>query len=120
MPLALLWLRSQESNVWGLIPYNNERIFMRVPKVLKGFCVGLMSIMMTQAPQVALAEGVMISTSSVVTELTRSQSEAQVQDMLNRDEVRKALAERGISSDEISSKIAALSDTELQQLGFWI
>lgn len=88
---------------------------MRVPKYLKIFCVALMSVIMTQAPQVAMADQ-MISTSAVVAEMSRAEAEQKVQSVLQMQEVQQQLLKQGVSADEISKRVASLSDMELKQL----
>lgn len=89
---------------------------MRIPKSLKFFCTFLMSLMLSNVPAVALAEGQMISTSSFVSSLNRGQAEQRVQDFLTDAKVRQQLIDRGVSPDEVSQRVASLSDAELKQL----
>jgi hypothetical protein len=71
---------------------------------------------MSNAPAVVLADHAMIPTSTVVENLSRAQAEQNVQTFLSQENVRKALLERGVSPDEVSSRLASLSETELRQL----
>lgn len=71
---------------------------------------------MSNLPAVAFADQAMISTSTVVAKMDRAQAEKDVQNFLNEENVRKALIERGVSPDEVSSRLASLSETELKQL----
>jgi hypothetical protein len=89
---------------------------MRVPNYLKIFCIGLMSFIMTNIPQLAMAEAQMITTSAVVADINRAQEEQNVQSVLQMTEVRHQLLKQGISPDEVSQRVASLSDTELKQL----
>jgi hypothetical protein len=75
-----------------------------------------MSLLMTDIPALALAEGSMISTSAVVANLERTQTQAKIQDYLKRSDVQKALIERGVSPEEASLRLASLSQAELRQL----
>lgn len=88
---------------------------MRISRRLS-ICVSLvMSLFMSNLPSLALAEG-MISTTEVVNQLSRSEVQGQLENLLQRDDVRQELAKRGVSHDEISSRLASLSTDELRQL----
>lgn len=89
---------------------------MKFPKYLKLFCALFMSLWLTNLPSVAAAQVKMISTTSVVDDLSRAQTEQKVRDFLTREDVRKQLIARGVSPDEVSSRLASLSQSELNQL----
>jgi hypothetical protein len=74
-----------------------------------------MSALMSQVPSTALA-GNMIPTSSVVAELSRAELQNDIESYLQEDQVRSELAKNGVSSEEISSRLASLSELELRQL----
>lgn len=74
-----------------------------------------MSLHLSNAPAIAANE-VMISTVAVVEELSRSETEKAVRDYISRDEVKKTLAERGVTPTEVDQRLASLSDSELQLL----
>ncbi len=86
--------------------------------ILKLICIWTMAFMMSHLPQIAAAEAipVLIRTSVVANELSRQQAEADLQDLLSKDEVRDQLVKSGVSPNEASQRIASLSDTELKQL----
>ena len=73
-----------------------------------------MSVLMTHLPATAAQE--MISTSTVVEQLSRQEMQAEVGNYLQETEIREALAKQGVSADEISSRLASLSETEMRQL----
>lgn len=58
----------------------------------------------------------MISTSNLIEEIDRQQAEKEVADYVQTDDVKKLLAEHGVAPDEIESRLASLSDSEIQQL----
>jgi hypothetical protein len=96
---------------------NKERIrFMTFSKTFKVSCCLSLSLLMTDIPALAAANSSMISTSSVVAQLDRGQTEAKLHDLFNRSDVQKAMVERGLSPDEVSSRLASLSEAELRQL----
>ncbi len=58
----------------------------------------------------------MIPTSQVLAEVSRGQNLEKVEKFLGRAEVQNELTKRGVSPQEASQRIAALSDFELQKL----
>lgn len=58
----------------------------------------------------------MISTMTVLSNLSRSEKEADVALYFQREDVRAELIKKGLSFEEVSSRIASLSDLELQTL----
>ena len=91
---------------------------MKFSKPFKVVCSVLMSALISNVPAVAFANQNhgMISTSVVVEQLDRAQAEQEIQSQLNRDDVQKALIANGVSPDEVSTRLATLSDSELRQL----
>lgn len=78
-----------------------------------------MAILITNIPALAL-EPVMLSTSSVIEDLSRTQTENKVQDFLNKNEVKNELVKQGVSPEEATHRLASLSDRELHQLSLQI
>lgn len=87
-------------------------IFSKRTKIVGAFA---MSLFISNVPSTVMAEG-MVSTSSVVAGLTRSEAQSNIEDLLQRDDVKAELAKRGVSADEISSRLASLSAEEMRQL----
>jgi hypothetical protein len=75
-----------------------------------------MAFLLTNLPHIAFAESHMISTAQIADELSRTEAQQQVESYLEKPELRKALLERGISPDEVSYRLASLSDSELRQM----
>jgi hypothetical protein len=80
-----------------------------------------MSVLMTNIPYFAWADALenhqgMITTSQVVEQMNRRETEQKVQEFLSRSEVRSEFVKRGVSPDEVSARIASLTDQELNQL----
>src|SRR5687767_5551787 len=88
---------------------------MRIPRPLQFFCAVLMSMLISNVPSAAIAQG-MISTSQLAAELSREEAQANVQNFLSRDDVRNELVTRGIAPEEVSARLANLSEAELRQL----
>lgn len=95
---------------------------MKILKLRKVTCAVSMSFLITQIPDVVLAESVaqarseMISTSMVLAEMTRAEAETSVRDYLQKSEVQSELLKQGLSSDEVSARLANLSEQELRQI----
>lgn len=87
---------------------------MRIPKALRLFVCVFMSLFISNVP--ALAADGMISTSSAVADLSRAQAQQNVQNFVNQGEVRSELLKRGVSPDEVTSRLASLSEAEVKQL----
>lgn len=58
----------------------------------------------------------LISTGTLVEELSRDEAQAQVRVYLEREDVKRALVEKGVAPEEASRRLAALSESELRQL----
>lgn len=84
---------------------------------MKKICI-VMAVLMSNVPHIALAEisNEMISTAVVVEELGRADAERKIMETVNVAEVRAKLANMGITPQEISGKLASLSDSELRQM----
>lgn len=75
-----------------------------------------LSFLMAYMPTAVHANGEMIATTSVVAGLDEEQSKKKVENYLSRVDVQQALQAQGLSSKEISQRLASLSPTEMNQL----
>jgi len=77
-----------------------------------------MALLISNIPQLASAAAAqeMVSTNALVEELTRAQAQDKIRVQLERDDVRSELVKLGVSPDEISKRVASLSDSEMRQL----
>lgn len=89
---------------------------MKISKPVRTFCALFMSIWLTHLPSQALAAKAMIPTSTVVTELNRTEAQGKIKNFLSEDKIRQTLEEKGLSADEINTRLAHLSDQEMQDL----
>lgn len=94
---------------------------MQFTKRFRFLVVVTITVMLSHLPNVAFAEvaltqNQMVSTSVLVDELSREQTEQKVISYLNKDDVKQKLMDNGISADEANSRIASLSNQELQKL----
>jgi hypothetical protein len=82
----------------------------------------LMAFIMTNIPNVLLAENLfaenqkMISTSDVLREYTREQSENEIRDFMQISQVKEEMMKQGLSSQEVTARLASLSEQEIRQL----
>jgi hypothetical protein len=85
---------------------------------LKALICMVMAFLMTGVPNVVLAETSMkmISTAAVVEELSRAETQAKIETILGDAEVKSRLSKLGLSENEISLRLATLSDAELRQM----
>lgn len=88
---------------------------MRISKRLSKCVAIFMAIFISNIPLTAIAEG-MIATNVVVADLTRAQAQSNIESMLSRTEVREQLLKGGVSADEVTSRLASLSESEMRQL----
>lgn len=89
---------------------------MRFSKSFLTACSFFMCLMISNIPGVAVASQAMISTNAVIADLDRAQTEQKIQEFLNTTQVRQALIDQGVAPDEVSSRLASMSDTELRML----
>lgn len=83
----------------------------------KYICLG-MALLMTNlmAVTAAVVNDEMIPTATVVEELDRAEREARVRDFVNSEEARTQLVALGVTPQELTGRLASLSDSELQQM----
>lgn len=85
-------------------------------KSLRTTVAAILSFTMFALARMPLAHAGMITTTSVVTELNRVENQKTIDQFLNRDEVKTQLAKAGVSTQEASTRLAALSDIEVKNL----
>ncbi len=79
----------------------------------------LMALLMTHIPHLAWADAAaneMVPTSVVVDQLSREQARAKIISHINRVEVRTELAKQGIAPEEVTQRLASLSDLEMKRM----
>lgn len=87
-------------------------------KLAKVLIVLLVCLSISHFPEIAVAQVAerMIPTSEVVETLSRVDLEANIQSYLDREDLKKELTKIGLSTAEISKRMASLSTEELKQL----
>lgn len=76
----------------------------------------VISFTLVHVPMLKSAHAGMIATHDAVSEMTRAESHQKVADFLKRDDVKKQLMKFGVSAEEASIRVAALSDAELRKI----
>lgn len=95
---------------------------MQISKSKKNVLTVFMAILISNIPNVVLADSLisskseMISTSTVLADITRAEAEKNIRDYLQKSEVQSELIKQGVSPDEVSARLANLSEQEIKQL----
>lgn len=93
---------------------------MRLSKPVNSVCVLTMTALMSNLPNVALAEKIasenMVTASAVLADITREEAEKNVQEYLQRSDVQAELIKHGVSAEEAAIRLASLSEAEVKQL----
>lgn len=95
---------------------------MKITKPSRFISAVFMAVLVSHIPNVAFAEilndskNEMISTSTVLAEVTRSEAEENIRDFLQKSDVQSELIRQGVSPDEVSERLANLSEQEIRQL----
>lgn len=76
----------------------------------------VISFSLIEIPMMKSAHAGMITTNTVVEDMTRTQTEKKVIDFMERSDVKNQMISFGVSSDEASERVAHLSDGELNQI----
>lgn len=82
----------------------------------------VMVFLMSNVTNAALAAGAvnhknkMISATSVLAEINRDQAEENIRSFLQKSDVQNELIEQGLSKEEVSLRLANLSEQEIRQL----
>ena len=85
-------------------------------KSYRTWIVATLVLAILNLPVAASASGQMISTSTVIAQLNHEQIQSNVRTFLERTDVQEQLAAQGLDAKEVGQRLAALSDSELQQL----
>lgn len=92
---------------------------MNFLKFVRTCLIAVLCISMSKMPEAVAAEVVsegMISTIDAVESLGRAELESKVRAGLSREELKTELMKYGISADEVSNRLATLSNAELGRL----
>ena len=93
---------------------------MKLVKPAKTACILTMSVLMSNLPNVAMAEKIasqkMVTASDVLADITREEAEINIREYLQRSEVQAELVKRGVTADEAAARLASLSEAEIKQL----
>lgn len=85
----------------------------------RNIMIVVLAVMLTRVPQLQAAQAAqeqMISTAAWVSQTEREQMADKVVQFIERGDVAKELVKSGVDPQEARSRVASLSDAELQQL----
>lgn len=95
---------------------------MKISKIRNTMWALFMAFLMSNISNVALANKLisskneMISTSVALAEITRVEAEKDILDYFQKSEVQNELIKQGVSPNEVTTRLANLSEQEIQQL----
>lgn len=89
---------------------------MKFSKSVTVSCCVFMSTILSNVPAMAMAAPSMMGTAKLIEKLDRAQAQSDVENFLSRDDVKQALLSRGVSPEEVSARIASLTESELRAL----
>jgi hypothetical protein len=95
---------------------------MKFSNTKKNIGIAAMVIVISGLPNTVLASHIidtrseMISTSFVLEQLNRAESEKQIQEFISKPEMYNALIKQRLTPSEITERLAILSDIEIRQL----
>lgn len=89
---------------------------MRVNIFRNLVAIAIASLMVMNVAPIGLAQAKMVTTDQVLSQSTSSDDRAQVLNFLMREDVQQQLASLGVDPEEAKSRVASLSDEEIQQI----
>lgn len=97
---------------------------MFVSRVTRNSLCFALSLLISNIPSVVMAETEintqMIPTHQVVQNLSRAETINAVNEYLDRKDVQEELIKRGLNPDEVSERLASLSEAEMKQLSLQV
>ncbi len=89
---------------------------MRMNNLKKAVAAGLAVLMAMNIVPIGLAQAEMITTDQVLQDIDPSGDRARLETFLSRDDVQGQLILLGIDPEEAASRVASLTDEEVQQI----
>jgi len=89
---------------------------MWIKNLRRTLAIGLAILMAVMTLPAGLAQAKMVPTDQVIEQSTSSDDRTQVQDFLAREDVQQQLTLLGVDPEEAASRVAGLSDAEIQQI----
>lgn len=78
--------------------------------------ITLLALQLVTSQNFAIASTNMISTQDLVSKIDRENLQKDLSALVSRDDVKQSLMDKGLTAEEINSRIANLSDSEIQRL----
>ena len=89
---------------------------MWIKDLRRTLAIGLAILMAVMTLPAGLAQAKMVPTDQVIEQSTSSDDRTQVRDFLAREDVQRQLTLLGVDPEEAASRVAGLSDAEIQQI----
>lgn len=89
---------------------------MLFSRTQKAVVSGVMCLFLSNVPGIAIADSGMIATQVVVQEMSRAETLSEMNAYLQREDIQKALLKQGVQPQEVSARLASLSEQEMKQL----
>jgi len=89
---------------------------MWIKDLRRTLAIGLAVLMAVMTLPAGLAQAKMVPTDQVIEQSNSSDDRAQVRDFLAREDVQQQLTLLGVDPEEAASRVAGLSDAEIQQI----
>ena len=89
---------------------------MWIKDLRRTLAIGLAILMAVMTLPAGLAQAKMVPTDQVIEQSTSSDDRTQVRDFLAREDVQQQLTLLGVDPEEAASRVAGLSDAEIQQI----
>ena len=89
---------------------------MWIKDLRRTLAIGLAILMAVMTLPAGLAQAKMVPTDQVIELSTSSDDRTQVRDFLAREDVQQQLTLLGVDPEEAASRVAGLSDAEIQQI----
>ena len=89
---------------------------MRMSPFRNLVAIAVAGLMVMNVAPIGLAQAKMVTTDQILSQSTSSDDRAQVMTFLMREDVQRHLAGLGVDPAEATSRVASLSDEEIQQI----
>ena len=89
---------------------------MGMKQFKKPLALAMAVLMVTNVAPIGLAEAKMVTTDQVLSQSTSSDDRAHVMNFLMREDVQEHLVRLGVDPEEAKSRVASLSDEEIQEI----
>jgi hypothetical protein len=89
---------------------------MTMKTLRKTIAIAMATLMFLNIAPIGLAQAAMVTTDQVIERADQAADRERVEGLFMREDVRQQLEQLGIDPDEASSRVASLSDEEIQEI----